>query len=182
LFIGGIVLIITFGFEGKRGPVFLCAGILIVEVGGMDEERSGVRGVQLGKSLRPIKTLLKGILELVLTDLLSGIATRHIGVMLDLLIAAAGLCSAGSRRRFKWCPLRDWSFICCCGGEAGTSSTSSPSETEVEESGEATSKLPTHSSNQSAKGAVSPSMSSGSRTFSRPVWTSLFKVGPSKSS
>jgi len=118
LFKGGIVLIITLSFEGKRGPVFLCAGILIVEVGEMGEERSGVRGMQLRKSFSPIKTLLKGMLELVLTDFLSGIAARHIGIMVDLLLAAAGLCSAGSRRRFKWCSLRDWSFICCRGGRS----------------------------------------------------------------
>ena len=36
------------------------------------------------------------------------------------------------------------------GAEAGASSTSSPSEAEVEESEEATSELPTHSSNHSA--------------------------------
>jgi len=76
LFIGGIVLIITFGFEGKRGPVFLCAGILIVEVGEVGEERSVVGGTQLGKSLRPIKTLLKGMLELVLSMATSGIVTH----------------------------------------------------------------------------------------------------------
>jgi len=68
------------------------------------------------------------------------------------------------------------------GAEAGTSSTSSQSEAEVEESSEVTSELATHSSNHSAKGTVSPSMCSGSRTFSRPVWTSLFQVGASKSS